>query len=206
MQCSVLRYVAVSVLHRVVVSVLQYVAVCCSCELERSSDTSSCSVLQCVEVCCSQCIVVCCSHCVAGCSHCVAVRCSVLQVRIGEVERHWCLQCVAECCRVSQSAAVCCKCKCVAVRCSQCVAVRCIVLQVQVFCSVLLSACCSTLQCVAGASWRGRTTLMPVVCWSVLQWMCCSRLVAVFMHEKTSSHVTHVHESCHTYKWATSHI
>jgi len=114
---------------------------------------ASCSVLQCVAVCCSvlqcvQCDAVCCSV-----LQCVAVCCSVCSV----------LQCVAECCRVLQSVAECCSVlQCVAARkshtstphpvenasCSvlQCVAVRCSVLRV-----AYVAVCCSVLQCDAVA-------------------------------------------------------
>jgi len=51
-----------------------------------------------------------------------------------------------------------------------------------VYCSVLQSLCCSTLQCVAGANWRGRATLVPAMCCRVLQSaaVCCKcKCVAV---------------------------
>jgi len=80
--CSVLQYVAVgcSMMQWVAVSVLYYVAECCRVGW-RGRATLAHAVLQRVEVCCSQCVAPCCSQC-------VAVPCSVLQLQIGEVERH----------------------------------------------------------------------------------------------------------------------
>ena len=106
------------------VSVLQYVAVCCS-------------VLQCAAV-CLQCVAVCCSllQCAAVCLRCVAVYCSVLR-SVGQLAR-------VELCHVHTS--VCCSMlQYVAVYCSllQCAAVCCSVLQ----CVVAMR--CSALQCIA---------------------------------------------------------
>ena len=91
----------------------------------------SCSVLQCIAVCC-----------VLQCLQCVAVCCSVLQ-------------CVAVCCSVLQCVAVCCSAlQCVAVCCSvsQCVCMRtyirtCRVLQC--FCNRICMCTSSALKCVA---------------------------------------------------------
>jgi len=53
--------VCYSMLRCVAVGVLLYVAFCCRCGLERSSDTSASSVLHYIAVCYSQRVVVCCS-------------------------------------------------------------------------------------------------------------------------------------------------
>ena len=110
------------------------------------------------------------------------------------------LQCVAARCNVLQCVAVCCSAL-------QCAAVCCSMLQCVAECGSVLqrvAACCCLVQCVA-------------VCCSVLQCVavCCSvqmdtSRTGYFMSKRIRlcllSHVTHMNESCHTYRYVTSHI
>jgi len=131
--------------------------------------SSSCSVLQCVAVCCSvlqyKSKTQCCN--VRRYAALVAAWCSVMQrdAVVLQCDAVCCsvFQCVAVCCSVLQCVVVCCSVlKCVEVCCSvfqwlqckskmQCCNVRRYVALVAVCCSVLqcVAVCCSVLQCVA---------------------------------------------------------
>ena len=137
-----------------------------------------CSVVQCGAVCCSvlQRVAACCSV-----LQCVAVVCDMPGVytcveclseamALSWILRIW-LQCVAVCCSVLQCVAVCCSVL-------QCVAVRCCVLQCAAVC------CGASLGVLQSAVVTEAKTMSFVV-----------RRFLICM-----SHVTHMNESCHTYK------
>ena len=113
-------------------------------------------------------------------SQCVAVCCSVLQLRNYHIRS-----------RSKASGLLICMLQCVAVRCSvlQCVAVRCCVLQ-------CVAVCCSALQCVAV---HCKALQCVAVRCSVLQCVAaCRNVLQCVARRIPDHHATHTHSHTHT--------